>query len=78
MDVSTSFLVLIPITIGLVQALKIVGLSKRFRPLVSVLIAILGATLLLGSFDKISIVQGIIAGLTSCGLWSGTKSIING
>ena len=76
MEISVQFLILIPVVLGLVQAFKIMGLKKKMVPITSVVIAVLGAIFLVGSLNKVSILQGIIAGLSACGLWSGTKTVV--
>lgn len=70
-----TFGLLIPIIIGIVQAIKKVGLDTRYAPILSVVLGIAGAYFFIGT-DSSSIILGIVAGLTSCGLWSGTKATI--
>lgn len=77
MDVTVQFLVLVPIVVGLVEAIKQLGLSHRFAPLLSVVLGIVGA-MLIGTVDQASVIQGVIAGLTASGLWSGVKKSIEG
>lgn len=68
---------------GLVQVGKSVGLSSRFAPLVSIL---LGVLLLVAHFfsyqtDKAlfeAVLQGIVLGLASSGLYSSTQTFVNG
>ena len=78
MDISIQFLILVPVVLGVVEAIKVAGLTSRWAPIVSVLLGIAGAMLLVGSLDKASILQGIIAGLTASGLWSGVKKTFVG
>lgn len=72
-DVSLQFIVLIPIVLGVVQAAKSAGLPSRYAALVSIALGVLGAYTL-GGFSNLNLVQGIIAGLSAAGLWSGTKA----
>ena len=74
LEVSSQFLILVPIIVGLVQACKELGLTSRYAPLLSVLLGIAGA-FLLGSGSN-AVLQGIVAGLSAAGLWSGTKATI--
>ena len=74
MEISLQFLALIPIIVGLVQAIKMAfSLKAQFIPLLAVLLGLLGAYFL-GGFDTTSALQGIIAGLSSVGLYSGVRA----
>lgn len=73
MEISTTFLVLIPVILGVVQAFKMVGLDTKFAPLVSIGLGVLGAFVLDG-FTGMAVLGGIVAGLSSCGLYSGAKT----
>lgn len=73
MEISTSYLVLIPLVVGVVQVIKIAGLSDRYLPITALVLGVIGAVFL-GGYDATSVIQGIIAGLSSMGLWSGTKA----
>lgn len=64
---------IIPVILGLVQIAKTLGLPSKYSPL----LAILFGACLVGLVDpswKEMIIQGIIAGLASSGLWSGVKT----
>lgn len=76
MEISTSYIMLIPLVVGVVQVIKIAGLPKRYLPISSVVLGMVGA-IFLGAFDSTSLIQGVIAGLSACGLWSATKSTID-
>lgn len=65
---------MVPIILGLVQALKAAGLPTRFAPIVSVVIGVGCVGLVSGSFGISSILIGVITGLSSAGLWSGVKA----
>ena len=75
MEISTEYIVLIPLIVGVVQVIKTTGLSARYLPIASLVLGIIGAVFL-GAFDTTSIVQGLIAGLSASGLWSSVKSTI--
>lgn len=75
MEVSTQFLILVPIVLGLTEAVNIAGLAKRWSALLAILLGILGAFLIAG-YGTGSVIGGIIAGLTAAGLWSGTKATL--
>ena len=77
MEISTSFLVLVPLVLGVTQVIKMtVGLGKRYTPIVSLVLG-MGGAVLIGAFDSTSLVQGIIVGLSASGLWSSTKATIS-
>lgn len=64
-------LVLAPFVVGLVGAVKAVGLQSRFAPLASLGIGV-GLALLLNAHPLV----GIIAGLSASGLYSGVKATV--
>lgn len=76
-DILTKFAILVPVTIGVVQAVKMVGLPVRFAPLASLVVGIGGAYFLIGGDAQIVALQGVIAGLMASGLWSGTRTTFN-
>ena len=63
----------VPVTLGLAQIVKGLGVSKRFVPLIAIVIGI-GLSALAGATWQVSVGQGIIIGLSSMGLWSGSKA----
>ena len=63
--------ILLPITIGLTQVAKLVGLPKRFVPLFAIVVAT-GLGLNLGLDWPTS----ILVGLASIGLYSSVKNIV--
>lgn len=71
-DLSPLVLGAIPLTVGLVQVVKIYVLS-RWAPLASLVIGI-GLVALTGLDWRAVIVQGLIVGLAAAGLWSGAKT----
>ena len=77
MDIISSpeVLALVPLTIGVVEAIKAVGLDSRFAPFVSVVIGAALASLVL-PFGAPVILGGIAIGLMASGLYSGTRAIV--
>jgi hypothetical protein len=75
MELNQNFLILVPITIGLIEVFKRAGLPSRYAPMASILISCLLGYFLVGG-DMDSIAQSIIAGLTASGLFSGTKAVV--
>ena len=72
MEVSIQFAILVPVILGVVQVAKVSGLKSRFAPLASLLLGVLG-TFVISGFGSVDIIQGLIAGLSASGLWSGAK-----
>jgi len=60
---------------GLTEVVKRSGVNTRYIPLVAVVFGIIYG-LALGGVSVHSVVTGIIAGLTSVGLYSGVKNTI--
>lgn len=77
MDVTLSinFLVLVPVVLGVVEAIKRVGMASRYAPLASLVLGVAGAYLIGGALNEV-VIQGLIAGLSAAGLWSGVKATI--
>jgi hypothetical protein len=77
MEIIYGFAVAVAVIVGLVEVLKRIGLGTKWAPLVSIVVGV-GLSFLFPS-DTIAstILFGVIAGLTSCGLYSGTKATIN-
>lgn len=71
--IPSELLILIPVTIGVVQVIKELGVQNRYAPLVSLVIGVAGV-FLLGDISKAAIIQGLIVGLVASGLWSGVKT----
>jgi len=69
--------ILIGIITGLTSVVKTIGLPSRFAPLTAIAIGLIIAFLNRGALPTdIVIMTGIVAGLTSAGLYSGTKAVI--
>jgi hypothetical protein len=75
MEISAAFLFLVPVIVGLTQVAKVSGLKSKWAPLLSIVLGMLGAFVLAG-FSGGTALGGIVAGLTACGLWSGTKTTL--
>lgn len=66
---------MVPLTIGLVEVFKTVGLPSRFAGLVSLLLGV-GLALLVVPVGTSVILAGIAIGLMASGLYSGTRAIV--
>lgn len=74
-DVSSQFLILVPVVVGLTQAIKATGVDTRWSPLVAVALGIIGAIIFAG-LSWGAVIGGIVAGLTAAGLFSGVKKTV--
>jgi len=64
----------VALTGGLVEVLKrAIGISKRFIPLLAVIVGV-GLSLLGLGLAWSNVLFGLVIGLTSCGLYSGAKA----
>ena len=71
--------ILIAIITGLIEMFKRLGLDSKFAPLVSVVLGLFFAFLCGGYTVAADIViNGLIIGLSACGLYSGAKTLIGG
>jgi hypothetical protein len=75
--VTSLALALVPVVIGLVTVGKKAGIKSRRLPLLAVVLGI-GGNLLITGFTGFAVIGGIIIGLLSVGLFSGTRSTITG
>lgn len=66
----------IPVVVGLVQVVKLLGVPSKFAPAFSLLFGVLALSLT-GIPWQAVVVQGVIAGLAASGLWSGGKSTLS-
>lgn len=73
-EMSAVVVAAIPITVGVVQVVKKVGLTDKWAPLASLLVGA-GLVFLSGAVWQIVIAQGIIVGLAASGLYSSGKTI---
>jgi len=62
--------------LGITATLSEAGINSRYKPFMSLLVAIVTSILYTG-MTRESIIMGIIGGLMASGLWSGTKSVTN-
>ena len=67
--------IVIPVILGIVEIAKQFGLPSKYATLVSLLLGV-GITILMVDFTKDSVLMGIVFGLSSSGLYSGSKKIL--
>lgn len=73
-NVTPEFLALVPIVMGLVEVAKIY-INSRYAPVLSLLLGIGGAFLIAdGITVPVTLLSGIVVGLTASGIYAGTKA----
>lgn len=73
-----SMAVLVAVIIGLTQVAKMAGLPSKYAPLLAIIFGVLGTlSLSLFSVTANTIIAGLVVGLMSMGLYSGTKTTIS-
>lgn len=72
--ISQEVLALVPLTVGLVEVIKLTGLSERFAPLCSLFIGI-GLSLFVMDTLSAVVLGGIAVGLMASGLYSGVRAM---
>lgn len=78
-QISAAFIGLVPVVIALVQiAKKYKYISARFIPLLAIVLSIGGVQLLSTGTAQEIIIQGILVGLSSIGLFSASRTTIQG
>lgn len=76
MDGST--ITAVALTMGVMQIIKQFNIDTRFLPLFAIAIAILANFGLAQSYTIPLAIEGIAIGLSSMGLWTGTKVLATG
>lgn len=74
-ELSTVAVACIPIVIGLTGIVNTLWLNKKYAPLLAILFGILFVAMT-GVEWQFAVAQGIIVGLSSSGLYSGAKKLI--
>ena len=64
---------LVPVVIALVEVAKRIGLAERFLPLLAIALGIVGVISLVG-VSALTVIGGIVVGLSSVGLFSGVRA----
>lgn len=76
MEIASSFIVLVPIIVGVVQVAKVSGMNSRYAPLLSLALGV-GFGVGMGQVNFAGIMQGVAIGLSASGLYSGGKAMIS-
>lgn len=76
-EISPAIVALVPIIIGLTSVAKLY-LDSKWAPLIALALGIGGAFFIPASTVAITILSGIVVGLTASGLYAGTKAVVAG
>lgn len=76
-DLGLNFALIVALVIGLAQVLKKTVVSTRYIPLCTLVIGV-GLSILISGINSETVVIGLAAGLASMGLFSGTKTTLEG
>lgn len=77
MDFQIYDIAIIPLIVGIVSLFTTIGLPKKFAPIVAVVLGILIGVFYIAPGDVLKgILVGIAVGLSSVGLYSGTKNTV--
>lgn len=77
MDLTVYDVALIPAIVGLIQVAKGLGLPHKFSPILGIVLGIVAGTVFVYPDDiKGGILVGIMIGLSTSGLYSGTKNTV--
>lgn len=72
-------LALVPVVIGVVAAIRQTGfVADRFAPLASIAVGMVASLLFPASTIGLTVLAGIVIGLSASGLYSGTKTTMQG
>jgi len=71
-------LVLIPILIGLLEAIKRTGFNSKFIPILSIVLGVLIGVFYSGFDIREGAILGVYIGLSAVGLYSGSKAVVQG
>lgn len=78
-DITIYGMALVPVIMGMTELLKRVGIPKKYTPLFAILLGVLCGFYYLSPDDpKKAVFLGIVIGLSSIGLYSGTKNTVEG
>ncbi len=77
MEITGTFVALVPIVMALVEIVRNIGLKTQYAPLLAVILGVLGACGL-GGFSFPIALSGIVVGLSASGLYSGVKTTVQG
>lgn len=70
---------LIPVTVGIVAAIRMAtAVSDRYAPIISIAVGIGASFIFPASSIGLTVLAGIVIGLSASGLYSGTRATVRG
>lgn len=63
------------LTVAVTQLIKQVGINRRYLPVIAVVVGILGSFALAQTYSIPLVLEGLVAGLSAMGLWTGARVV---
>lgn len=76
MELATATGTAVALTVAIVQMLKTMVPNRQLLPILALIVGVASVTLVNQDFTANGVLEGVIAGLTAMGLWTGTKVAI--
>ena len=73
LDLGTNFAILVGLIIGISQILKTTWVNSRWIPLITLVLGV-GGSYLFSGVTNVSTIVGLLAGLSSMGLFTGVRA----
>lgn len=70
-------LAVVPVVIGLVEAIKRTGVPSNWSPLVALVFGVIGAFVFPAATLGLTMLSGVTIGLMASGLYSGGKALVS-
>lgn len=78
MEITTLMATATALTVAIVQIIKPFIGDRRLLPVLALVVGIAATALVDQTFTPTIVLNGVIAGLSAMGLWSGSKTVIEG
>jgi uncharacterized membrane protein YdjX (TVP38/TMEM64 family) len=69
--------IIVPIVIALVEVAKRIKLPDQYAPLLSIILGVAGAFIFPQATIQLTILEGLVFGLSASGLYSGVRASFN-
>lgn len=75
-DYVTKSIVIVPIILGIVQAIKMTAIPEKYSPIIAIVVGVMIAFVTgMGDAWGHNVLAGVIYGLSASGLYSGVKAV---
>lgn len=68
--------IMVPLILGIVSSVKMVGMDAKYAPALSVVLGIIMFYFFADGLVTARIFEGLVAGLSASGLYSGVKTVL--